>query len=183
MIFDMSFAPSSKEGQFFVECTTFAQEPYFYTFADEEDLELVTSCDSRRAGEAVVEDWNADDDFPWSVKLHFPTADQVLKYEIETWFYEGTDENRGALGFWVSLRPLYVRVPEPETLLSLQIMPSGDLNYDLPQINFHSEQKAVCQIDLAKQAINIMIQFGIVVDLEQGSWRYAKDDPCWANSG
>jgi hypothetical protein len=73
-------------------------------------------------------------------------------------------------------------VREPETLLSLQITPCDDLDYDLPQINFHCERKAVCQIDLAKQAINIIIQFHIVVDLEQGSWRYAEDNPSWANS-
>lgn len=143
----------------------------FYAYADDVDLVLVTAMDGRTPGETLVEVWNADDYFPWNIIVQFPYADDVLYYDIQAWLYDDTDEEE-VLGFAFWLQPLYVSDPEREPLLMLRVNPDAYLDFSSPLIEFQTERKTLCRLDVEAEAIQITIQFRILVDLEQRQWRF-----------
>ena len=143
----------------------------FYTYADEGELLLVTATDGRTPGEALVEVWGADDYFPWNITMQFPHADDVLNYDIQAWLYDDAEEPE-ALGLSLWLQPLYVYDPKLEPLLTLEVKPDRYLDYSIPSIEFQSERKALCRIDVDQATIQVTIQFRVRVDLEQGFWQF-----------
>jgi hypothetical protein len=145
----------------------------FFTYADDADLALVSAMDGRTPGEALVEVWNANDYFPWNITVLFPYVDDVLHYDIQAWLYDDTDEEE-VLGFLLWLRPLYVSDSKLEPLLTLQVKPDEFLDFSSPSIEFKSERKALCKLDLTEEAIQITVQFRILVDLEQHQWRFVE---------
>ena len=144
----------------------------FYTYAD--DARPRTRRGSRRAnarrGAGGV--WAADDYFPWNISVQFPGVEDVLSYDVQAWLYDDADDEAEGLWFELWLEPLYVSDPKQEPLLTLRVKPDDYLDFSSPSIEFQSERKAVCRIDVDEAAIQITIQFRIHVDLEQLRWQF-----------
>jgi hypothetical protein len=149
----------------------------FYTYADDADLALVSAIDGRTPGESLVEAWTADEDFPWTVRLHFPVAEEVLRYDIQAWLSDNDDSNStdDAWNFLLWLCPLYVSKPDEEALLTLEATPGTWGDVEQPIIHFQAHGKAQCILDLAEQTIDIVIRFTILTDLEQHRWEFSED--------
>ena len=144
----------------------------FYTYADDADLVLIAAVDGRTPGEALVAVWAADDYFPWNISVQFAGVEDVLSYDVQAWLYDDADDEAEGLWFELWLEPLYVSDPKQEPLLMLRVKPDDYLDFSSPSIEFQSERKAVCRIDVDKAAIQITIQFRIHVDLEQLRWQF-----------
>ena len=141
-----------------------------YAFADEAVLELVSADDNRVPGENLLEAWSGDDYFPWTIQVEFPDADQLLCYEIDSWLCDDASAAEDELGYSFALRPLYVgTVP----ILLLSIKPGQALGYDTPHIDFFSERLAMFSCDEDSQTITLRLQFSIMIDLDNRTWRFA----------
>jgi hypothetical protein len=138
----------------------------FYVFADEEALVLHSVVDGRIPDETVVEVWTADDNFPWTIRLKFPTTEEVLRYDIQAWLYDEDAEMQG-MWFLLWLRPLYVTAHDASALLILEVKPSKWPDLEQPTINFQSERKAQCILDVEEHTIEIVMHFSFLIDLEQ----------------
>ncbi len=91
-------------------------------------------------------------------------------YDIQAWLYDDTNEEK-VMGFSLWLR-LYVSDPKREPLLILKVKPDEYLDYSSPSIEFQSERKALCQLDLEEEAIRTPLQFRVLVDLERRRWQF-----------
>lgn len=155
----------------------------FYAYAKDEEIVLRSAIDGRVPGEAVASVWPADENFPWTVRLQFPSADDVLRFDIQAWFY--SDENDGeypegsvdCFGIW--MRPRYARQPQSKVILSLLARPGKWLDLEQPIIAFHSCREAQCIVNLEEQTIDIVFRFSIWVDLQQQNWGFIEDSPAW----
>ena len=153
----------------------------FYTYANEEEIILRSAIDGRVPGEAVVDVWPADENFPWTVRLHFPNADEVLRFDIQAWFY--TDENDSekpedsveCFGLW--LRPRYAHEPQSKVILSLVARPGKWLDLEQPVVAFHSCREAQCILNMEDQTIDIFFRFSIWVDIEKQHWGFMENSP------
>lgn len=143
----------------------------FFTFADEDQLELVDAFDNRIPGENTVEVWGGGDYFPWTITVEFPDADQPIYYEIESWLCDDASADDDEFGYSLSLTPLFI--PERHPVLFLKIRPNEDDSYyDTPRIDYFSEGNISFQVRPDEMEMTIRIHACIVIDLDKGEWWY-----------
>lgn len=143
----------------------------FFTFANEDELTLLSASDTRTPGERVIQAWTEDDDFPWTVTVEFPDADQTLCYYIDSGLCNDESANDDEYGFFLGLSPLHVG--HQHNILDLKVRPSNfEDNYETPRIDFSSERKATCAIDPDNMTITITIHFRTTIDLTTNTWHY-----------